>query len=409
MDAGFFTTRLTLRQRIEEEAPARIQMLTGPRQVGKTTLLLEIAKDYGEQALYLPCDAPDAVLPSWWSTQWNRALRMAQQGKSVLLIDEVQSMPNWSRLIKAGIDEVYCEHLPLHIVISGSAALPITSGARESMAGRFEHLTLRHWTVRDLITAFGMSEEQAAETYVRYGAFPGSMNMLDDLPRWRVYMREAIIDAAIGRDLLMVENIRKPALLRQTFAICIGHPGEIVSLNKIAGSLTEAGSLDTIAHYLNLLGEAYLVATLPKFSLTELRRRAAPPKLVPLSNAFLAVSLEKAPPLAATDPRRWGHWLENACIASAINTGYRVSYWREESQEVDMVIEGAAGKWVVEVKSGEFTSFDLQGVMTFSSRYPEYRPLVIGKQLFAQSAIKAGVSFISWQDFLLNGLSGIPL
>ncbi len=131
VEAGFFATRDTLRRRLEEPAPARIQMLTGPRQVGKTTLLLEIAKEYGARAIYLPGDAPDAALPRWWSTQWHRALHMARAGKCVLLVDEVQSLPNWSRLIKAAIDEVYRERLPMHLVISGSAALPITGGARE--------------------------------------------------------------------------------------------------------------------------------------------------------------------------------------------------------------------------------------------------------------------------------------
>jgi len=407
MDAGFYATRQTLYERLEESAPGRIQMLTGPRQVGKTTILLEIARNYGEQAMYLAGDAPDATLPTWWLTQWGRALQMARTGKSVFIVDEVHAIPNWSRLIKAAIDEVYRERLPMQMVISGSAALPIAGGARESMAGRFEHLTLRHWTPRDLMTAFNWSAEQATEIFVRYGAFPGSLPWIDDLPRWRVYMREAVIDAAIARDLLMLETIRKPALLRQVFAVCLGHPAEIISLNKIAGILRESGALETIAHYLTLLSEAYLVAALPKFSATEIRRRSSPPKLVPLSNAFLTVAIDDEPPRAATDPRRWGHWLENACIARAVNAGYRVSYWREEPLEVDMVVAGTDGKWAIEVKSGEFTSHDLEGVMTFCARNREYRPLVIGSEQYRTVAARTGVTFLHWQDFLLDGLAGI--
>jgi len=299
---------------------------------------------------------------------------------------------------------VYREKLPLQVVISGSAALPLTGGAHESMAGRFEHLTLCHWTARDLVEAFGMTDEQAAETYVRFGAFPRSMDWRDDLPRWRRYLREAIVDAVLGRDLLMLETIRKPALLRQTFAICTGHPAEIVSLQKISGSIIESGALETIAHYLNVLGEAYLVAALPKFSRTELRRRASPPKLVTLSNAFLAAATEEEPPHTTTDPRRWGHWLENACIARAVNSGYRVTYWREEQQEVDMVIEGEDGMWGVEVKGGEFSSFDLRSLLEFHRRNPDFRPLVIGDERYADAASKIGVEFIRWQDYLLDGL-----
>jgi predicted AAA+ superfamily ATPase len=407
MHTGYLATQATLRARLKEPAPGRIQMLTGPRQVGKTTMLLDIAKTYGDQAIYVAADAPEASLPQWWLTQWNRALYQARAGRCILIIDEVHAMPNWSRLIKAAIDEVYREHLPLQMVISGSAALPLAGGARETMAGRFEHLTLRHWSARDLRETFAMSEQAAVETYVRYGAFPGSLRWITDLPRWRVYLNESIVSPAIGRDLLLLETIRKPALLRQVFAICIGHPGEIVSIQKIAGSLLEAGSFETIAHYLAMLGEAYLVAALPKYSLTEIRRKASPPKLVPLSNAFLAVSYPDEPPLPSTSPRVWGHWLENACIAYAVNAGYRVSYWREEPLEVDMVIEGDDGTWAIEVKSGEFTGYDLIGLMTFSARHRDYRPLVIGDERFKDSARKAGVSFIRWQDYLLGGLTDI--
>ena len=177
-----------------------------------------------------------------------------------------------------------------------------------------------------------------------------------------------------------------------------------MALKKIAGYLLEAGNLTTIAHYLNLLTDAYLVAALPKYSTGEIRRRAAPPKLIPLSNAFLAVACEADPPTRATDARCWGHWLENACIARAVNAGYRVSYWREEPQEIDMIIEGAAGNWAVEVKGGEFTACDLTGLLLFCSRNREFRPLVIGEPQYRDAAVKTGADFIAWQQYLLDGL-----
>jgi uncharacterized protein len=403
MNAGFVETRDTLRARLREPAPARIQLLTGPRQVGKTTILLDLAAAYGDNALYLAADAPEAAAPGWWLTQWQRAVRLARTGPSLLLIDEVHTLPHWSQLMKAAIDEVYRERLPLHLVLSGSATLPITGGARESMAGRFERLTLRHWTARDLVPAFGLSADEAAETYVRWGAFPGSLPLIANVPRWRAYVRDAIMDPAVGRDLLLIETIRKPALLRQLFAVCLGHPSEIIALRKMAGNLNDAGALATVAHYLAVLGEAYLVAALPKCSTAEVRRRASPPKLVPLSNAFLAAARDEAPPLPTTDPRRWGHWLENACLARAINAGEEVSYWREEPLEIDMVLAGQAGKWAVEVKSGEYTARDLTGLYEFVRRNPEYRPLVIGAEPYHDAAQKAGVAFCRWQDFILDG------
>ena len=299
--------------------------------------------------MYLAADSPEAALPDWWQQRWQMAIRMARNAPSVLLVDEIHGLPDWSRWLKVAYDEMKREKLPLHLVVSGSSSLLLAGGARESMAGRFERFNLRHWSARDLVQGFNFPPEIAALTVVRYGAFPGGISLLAYPSRWKAHVRDAIIDPAIGNDILMLQPVRRPALLRQVFAICLGHPAEVLSLQKIAGNLTDAGNMATIAEYLSLLGEAFLAAALPKYARTEVRKRATPPKLVVLSNAFLAVACDEVPPAPDTDPRRWGHWLENACIARAINDGYTVNYWREEQQEVDMVVEGNAGKWVVRV------------------------------------------------------------
>lgn len=407
MDGGFFSIRQELQARLREPAPGRIQVLAGPRQVGKTTILLEIAQAMGDQAMYLAADSPDATLSDWWLSHWQNALRMARHGPSVLLVDEVQGLPDWSRWLKVAYDEVVRERLPLQLVVSGSSSLRVSGGTQESMAGRFERLNLRHWTARDLVDAFAFSPEIAALTMVRYGAFPGSISLLATPQRWKTYIRDAIIDPALGNDILMLHPVRKPALLRQIFAICLGHPSEIVSLQKIAGSLTDAGNLTTIADYLALLDGAFLATSLSRFASSEIRRRATPPKLVTLSNAFLAVVTDEEPPTPASDPRRWGHWLENACIAHAINAGHTVTYWREEQNEVDMIVSGTAGKWAIEIKGGDFTIRDLVGLAEFHHRHPEYRPLVIGDPNYRYAAEKAGMAFQPWQTYLLDGFAGI--
>jgi predicted AAA+ superfamily ATPase len=403
MIGNFVTTRNTLLARLDEPAPGRIQMLTGPRQVGKTTILREIADKWEARAIYLSGDSPLAAVSSWWLEEWERVRLAAKTEKVVLLFDEVHLLTNWSRLLKAAIDEVYWVNLPLQMVITGSAALPLTSGMRESMAGRFERLTLRHWSARDLVDVFGFAPDLAAETHVRFGSFPGAVTWLNSFARWRAYVLQSVIEPALGRDVLMLEDVRRPALLRQVFAVCLGHASEIVSLNKIAGSLMESGALETIAHYLHVLGAAYLVAALPKFSTVEIRRRSSPPKLVPLSNAFMAASFDGDPPTPSSDPRAWGRWLENACIAEAVNAGHRVSYWREESREVDMVVSGECGKWAVEVKSSEFATMDLASLYEFCGRHPEYRPLIIGEERNRNAAERHRVRFLRWQDYLLDG------
>jgi uncharacterized protein len=405
--AGYFATGAELRRRLKEPAPGRLQLLTGPRQIGKTTLLLELAKEWGDRALYLAADAPEASLPGWWETQWQRAAQLVRARRGLLLIDEIQYLPDWSRRLKAEFDRLCREQLRLHVVVTGSASLQLGAGSRETMAGRFERLTLTHWSARDLAQGFGLTQNEAVEIVAQLGGFPGAMALRKDLPRWGVYIRDSIIDPAVGRDLLALETIRKPSLLRQVFAVCVGHPAEIISLQKIVGLLAERGALATVSHYLDLLREAYLVAALHKFSKGEVRRRSSPPKLVPLNNAFITGSSPETLTPLASDPERRGRLIENAGLAFAVNSGQKVHYWREEPHEVDAVIDGSWGKWAIAIKTGSFSARDLAGLLEFSKRHPDYRPLVVSDEGATGIARRLGVEVLSWQQFLWEGVGAL--
>jgi predicted AAA+ superfamily ATPase len=150
------------------------------------------------------------------------------------------------------------------------------------------------------------------------------------------------------------------------------------------------------------------VAPLPKFSTRAARRRAAPPKLVTLNNALVAVMDPQGIARPDSDPRRFGAWVENACLAHAWNAGQQVSYWREEPLEVDGVFEGSWGRWAVEVKSGPFQTSELKALLELVRRHSELRPLVICDDSGRASAERAGVQAISWQQFLLGGPPGVP-
>src|SRR5712691_11221426 len=80
--------RELLAARLAEPAPARIQLLSGPRQVGKTTLLLELADRLGKSAIYVAADSPEAALPGFWERIWFRAEEAAARGGAVVMVDE---------------------------------------------------------------------------------------------------------------------------------------------------------------------------------------------------------------------------------------------------------------------------------------------------------------------------------
>ena len=395
--------RAWLLERLDEPAPGRIQLLTGPRQVGKTTLLLDLAARYGDRALYAAADAPEAGVPGYWERFWADAEAKARNGKSVVFLDEIHLVPNWSASLKAYWDRFRRRHLPVHIVATGSSALRVTAGSRESLAGRFERMVFAHWTAGALAKTFNISIADAARHAVLFGTYPGAWALTRDQARWRAYIRDAIIEPAIGRDVLALGQVRRPALLRQVFAVAAGSPAQIVSLQKIQGQLADRGALETVAHYLELLQDAYLVAPLEKFAKRAVRRRAAPPKLVTLNNALLSAMHPDGPPDEQRDAPRLGGWIENACLASAVNRGQRVTYWREEPLEVDGVLEGSWGAWAIEIKSARFDSRDLAGLLEFCKRHPVFRPLVVTRPGDEDLARRLDLQAISWVDFLAAG------
>jgi hypothetical protein len=390
--------------RLAEPAPGYIQVLVGPRQVGKTTLLLEIASRWRGQAVYVAADAAEASLPGWWEEQWRTVERLAKDKPAVILFDEIQYLSNWNRILKAKHDQIRRRRVPVHVVVSGSSSLRIGAGTKETMAGRFERLQLLHWPARELAKRFHLNPAEAVEQIIRYGSYPGAIPLLKDFPRWRAYIRDSIIEPATGRDILATEPIRRPALLRQLFAVSVAHPAQIVSLQKICGQLTDQGALQTVAHYLHVLEEAFLVTAVHKYSERALRRRSSPPKLVVLNQAFLSAAAGEASPTPERQPEQWGRWIENACIAHAFNSGQGVYYWRAEPLEVDLITDGSWGRWAIEIKTGNYGVQHLTGLLEFCRRYPEYRPFVLCDPGSEGTAREAGIGAKSWSDFLLDGM-----
>ena len=393
-----------LAQRLEEAPPGRVQIVIGPRQVGKTHLLRTLEERHPDRTILAAGDSAAAALSGWWEAQWREAEALAKKRRRALLIvDEIQHLPDWNRRLKAEFDRVVRLGVPLHVVVSGSSSLLLGQGSRESMAGRFEVLRLLHWPPSELARHFKITAERAVEVTVTQGSYPGTVALLGQTERLCAYVRDAIIEPAIGRDIMALEPVRKPGLLRQLFAIAAGHPAEIVSLKKLRGQLSDAGALETIAHYLHVLERAYLVAGVEKVTSSTVRRRAAPPKLAVLNQGIVTALADLPARRTRPEPTVWGRWIENACIALAWNAGQRVWYWRQEPHEVDLVTSGSWGEWAVEVKTGRVSALDLAGLLAFTARRRSFRPLLVCESGQERSATTVGISAITWQQFLLNG------
>jgi predicted AAA+ superfamily ATPase len=367
--------------RLEEDAP-RIQVLVGPRQVGKTTAIKQIFSDKG---LYFSADSPVPLGAQEIELQWNNALKLPEP---LLAIDEIQKIRGWSEAIKKLWDG---KSRPVKLILLGSAALAIEKDLKESLAGRYELIRVEHWNFGEARDAFGMTVPQ----FLEFGCYPGSMPMLGDRDRWGAYIRDSIVEPAIGRDILQLHPVDNPSLLRQVFSISAGHPAQIVSLNKLRGMLQDRGALATLQTYLELLGFGFLVSGLQKFSANAIRTRSSPPKLIVHDNALIRAF--ERPIASAPGEDRLGFYLENAVGARFLEAGWDTFYWKDRIHEVDFVVLGPRGeKWAIEVKASSRKARELKGLEAFCRRNPEFTPCVVCLEPVAIP----GVKFLAAEEVL---------
>lgn len=250
-----------------------IQVLTGPRQSGKTTLARQLIEALEIPAHYATADEPTLRDRSWIEQQWEvaRAKFRSQPGggKVLLVLDEIQKISGWSETVKRLWDEDSARGLSLYAIVLGSSPLPVQRGLTESLAGRFETVPVTHWSFAEMREAFGWDVEQ----YVFYGGYPGAADLIKDHQRWSRYIIDSLIETTISRDILLMTRIDKPALLRRVFELGCSYSGQILSYQKMLGQLQDAGNTTTLAHYLSLLQGAGMLAGLPKYAAQRVRQR----------------------------------------------------------------------------------------------------------------------------------------
>jgi predicted AAA+ superfamily ATPase len=366
-----------------------IQVVAGPRQVGKTTLARQAAEACGLPWRYASADEPTLRGPEWLAQQWEAARLECGSTGALLVLDEVQKISGWSESVKALWDEDSRRALPLRVVILGSAPLLVQHGLTESLAGRFEILRLPHWSAFEMRQAFDWSVEQS----IFFGGYPGSAALVNDYPRWARYILDSLVETTISRDVLLLTRVDKPALLRRLFELGCQHSGQELSFNKILGQLQDAGNTGTLAHYLELLQGAGVLTGLPKYAGALHRRRASSPKFLVYNTALLTAPAGRSFQETRADGQAWGRLVESAVGAHLANAeaigDCELFYWRDGHHEVDFVVRTPAGLSAIEVKSSRRRD-RLPGMAAFTAAFPSARRLLVG------------ADGISLEDFLLQ-------
>ena len=353
-----------------------IQVVMGPRQTGKTTAIKQAVKASGLPFRVASADSSRQLSGEWIELEWRQARSLVEQGgRSILVLDEIQKVSGWSETVKALWDEDSWNDVDLLVVVSGSSSLLLGSGLSESLAGRFELLRSTHWSLFEMSEAFGYS----LEDYLTFGGYPGAAILKSDVDRWREYMRDSIVEATISRDVLQMEDVRKPALMRALFELGAQYSAQEISYRKLLGQLDDKGNTDTVRHYLDLLSRAGMMSGLQKYDLKQVRSRASSPRLMVHDPSLMFAMWRGSGDLLA-DPSLRGHLVETAVgarlIARSNVEGFDLYWWRDGDLEVDFVAKRSDGALAaIEVKSGRISK---SGMTEFLKQNPGAKPIVVG-------------------------------
>jgi predicted AAA+ superfamily ATPase len=354
-----------------------IQIVVGPRQTGKTTAVVSMLDHLDTPYRFVNVD--DAIVPSreWLRNEWElaRLLLKGDVREAIVVIDEVQKIPQWPTIVKALWDEDTRKKLPLKVVLSGSSSMLLQKGMEESLMGRFEVLYSSHWSLKECQAAFGYTLEE----FLFFGGYPAAAILKGDLSRWMRYMSTSVIEPTISQDVLAIEEVRKPALLRALFNLGIRYSAHELSYTKVLGQLQDAGNTVTLAHYLDLLDKAGMLCGLQKFSQSGAVTRKSSPRFMVYDTSLLTSVRNAGVAGLPEDAELRGQLLESAVgaclLARSKEEGFDVFWWRERDKEVDFVVQKGQSITAIEVKSGRIKG--MGGSMAFLKAYPQALAVVV--------------------------------
>jgi predicted AAA+ superfamily ATPase len=338
-----------------QDSPHLIQVILGPRQVGKTTSITHFLEaQYRERFVYVSADALFNADAHWLRENWQRA----RTEKKLLVVDEIQKIENWAEAVKSLWDEDQKNRKSVPCILLGSSSLEIQRGLTESLTGRFQLIRAYHWNYRESHAGYGISFEE----YLKYGGYPGSYPMIRNEGEWSGYLKNSIIETVVGKDILQNRTVKSPSLFRQAFDLLISYPAQEISYTKLLGQLQEKGNTDLIKYYIKLYEGAFLIKALEKFSTNAVKVKSSSPKILPLCPAFYYAHL-----LADYSAKERGRVFELIVGAQLARLGLDLFYWREKNDEVDYVLKRGKKIWAIEVKSGQKKS--TRGLEKFKEKF----------------------------------------
>lgn len=335
----------TLQQRIEENLfKGKAIIVIGARQVGKSTLFRQIVDGRPEKVLSLNCDEPE--VKEMLSGINTPELKMLIGNHRIVVIDEAQRVKEIGMTLKR-ITDNFPE---VQLMVTGSSSLELQDRINEPLTGRKYEYHLYPISTRELLNDGGLlAVRQSLEARLIYGSYPDIVNHTEEA-------KELIMNIAnsyLYKDLLALEDIRRPALLEKLLIALALQVGSEMSYNELAQ--TVGSDSKTVEKYIDLLEKCYIVFRLNAFNRNLRNELKKSKKVYFYDNGIRNAVIQNFAPLALRNDT--GALWENFFISERIKANeyagrYARSYfWRTtDQQEIDYIEE----------TDGEFTAFEMK-------------------------------------------------
>lgn len=349
----------------------KLIIITGARQVGKTTLIKMMGQKYSDEHLYLNCDEPDIrlILHDATSTK----LKDIVGNKKLVFIDEAQRVKNIGLTLKLFVDQLpQCQ-----VVATGSSALELSNEISEPLTGRKYDFNLFPLSIRELSNEFGwMKESRLIDERIIFGMYPEITLKPDE----RKILLQSLTSSYLFKDVLSYQDIRKPEVLEKLLIALASQIGNEVSYNELSNTLDI--DKDTIAKYISLLEKAFVIFKLPPFS-RNLRSEISKKKKIyfcdtGVRNALVANfnPLELRQDAGAL----WENFVISERLKLNSNKGSMVRsyFWRtQQQQEIDYLEDADNRIYAVEIK---LARQKIKIPKPFLSAYPGSKTEIINKE-----------------------------